>query len=479
MNHLDFSPSEFQAFVQSALELVQRRYDHLDQNVYSNLKQSQVREWFDEALPNEGMAWTDLLEQVEQKVFDRATLNIGPNMYAYVVSGGNQVSMVGDFLASAIDQNVAKWHLAPTITELEQRVIAWAGEYIGYSSRAGGMLVSGGSAANLSGLTVARNLFLEKQQVRRRGLFQLKPIIVYGSDQTHNSVDKSIQMLGIGQDNYRKIASDGKGAIDCDKLVRAIEDDLESGLMPFCIVGNAGTVNAGHLDPLDTQADIAERYGLWFHVDGAYGGLAAALPELRPLFKGLERADSVACDFHKWLYQPFEVGCTLVRDWKDLNRTYHVTADYLSRVPGAENRLDITEHHFQLSRNAKALKVWMTFKAFGAERLRDMIRKDIALRIYLETLINDASDFEYVASGPLGIVCFRYLGNGTGDSLQVDDLNRKLLAALEADGRVFITGTQWAGRQVIRACIINHRTQKQDIEHLVGVIREVGRSLLA
>jgi aromatic-L-amino-acid/L-tryptophan decarboxylase len=402
-------------------------------------------------------------------------MNLGAKMFAYVMSGGNQVSVAADLLTSALNQNPAKWHLAPSMTEIERRVIEWTAEFIGLGHTVGGAIVGGGSAANLTGLTVARNLFAEKEQVRSKGLFGCAPLIVYGSTQTHSSVDKSVELLGLGSDNFRKIPVNDDFSIDPVALTEQIEADRRDGYTPFCLVGTAGTVNTGAIDPLDELGDIARKQDLWFHIDGAYGGLAASLIGKRDLYKGLEMADSIALDFHKWLYQPFEIGCALVRDWESLKRTFHKSAEYLDFGPH-DGRFDIAEHHFALSRNAKALKVWMSFKAYGAEKLREMIEKDIATADYLVSLIRDADDFELMSSGPLAIVCFRYLGDAAVADASLDEINTRLLAALEDDGRVFITGTRLEGGQVIRACIINHRIVRQDIDHLLQVIRELGNS---
>jgi aromatic-L-amino-acid decarboxylase len=343
-----------------------------------------------------------------------ATLNIGTNMYAYVMAGRNHVSMVADLLTSAINQNVTKWHLAPALTEVERRVIQWAAELVGYPVPAGGAIVSSGSAANLTGLNVGRNVFLERYGVRSKGLFGMAPCIVYASTETHNGIDKSVDVLGIGSDNLRKIPVGADQRIDTAALREAISRDREAGLTPFCVVGNAGTVNTGAVDPLSELADICRDNALWFHIDGAYGGLASALGELKSTYAGLDRADSLALDFHKWLYQPFEIGCTLVKNWEQLRQTFQRKAAYLDTDGGNVGRFDINDHHFQLSRSGKALKVWVSLKAYGAERFREMIRKDIALREYLCAQMEASTDFQVVSHGNLGIATFRYLGTGGG-----------------------------------------------------------------
>ncbi|MFT4561188.1 MAG: aromatic-L-amino-acid decarboxylase [Gammaproteobacteria bacterium] len=473
-SNLDRPLKEFQRDLTHSVDLIVERYRTMyDANAHPGIAAATVREWFDEALPETGIDMDDVLREVDDKVLAHPTMNIGTKMFAYVMSGGNQVSVIADLIASALNQNAAKWHLAPSMTEIERRVIAWTADFMGLENHTGGAIVSSGSAANLTGLTVGRNLFGEKYSVREKGLFGLPPLIVYGSTQTHNSLDKSVQLLGIGSDNFRKIPVLDDYTIDLDALSVQITKDKRAGLLPFCVIGSAGTVNTGAIDPLESIGEIARHHDMWFHVDGAYGGLAAALPAKRDYYRGIASADSIALDYHKWLYQPYEVGCTLVRNWDALKRTYHESAAYLDYGTGAE-RFDVSRHHFDLSRNTKAFKVWMSFKAYGAENFRAMISKDIAMAQYLAEIASAASDFELVASAELAIVCFRFIGNHASTEIEINALNSRLLDALERDGRVFITGTVLQGKQVIRACIINHRFRRADIDYLIEVVREVG-----
>jgi glutamate/tyrosine decarboxylase-like PLP-dependent enzyme len=396
-------------------------------------------------------------------------------MYAYVMAGGTQISIIAELLAATINQNVGKWHLAPSITELEKRVVKWGAEFVDYPSTAGGVLVSGGSAANLTSLTVARNLFLEQADVRRKGLAGLPPLRVYASTEVHGCIDKSVELLGIGSDNLQKVKTNPDFTINLEALVANIEADLSEGHCPFCIVGNAGTVNTGAIDDLEKLAEIAQKYKMWYHVDGAYGGLAAAVEDRKPLFKGMEKADSLALDFHKWLYQPFEAGCAMIKNWDSLHRSFQKEAAYLSSDQQNDGRLDFNDYGFQLSRNAKSLKIYMTFKAYGAEKLRNAIAEDIENTRYLASLVEEASDFRLCSDVVLGIVCFQFLGKGDGSNEHyVNQLNRKIIPALERDGRVFIAGTTLKDRSVIRACLINHRQQHKHLAHLLEVIREVG-----
>ncbi|MFT4582364.1 MAG: aromatic-L-amino-acid decarboxylase [Gammaproteobacteria bacterium] len=473
-SNLDRPLDDFQRDLAQCVDLIVERYRTLyDTNAHPGIEAETVREWFNEALPEAGLEMDEVLREVDDKVLAHPTMNIGTKMFAYVMSGGNQASVAADLIASALNKNAAKWHLAPSMTEIERRVIAWAAEFIGLEEHTGGAIVSSGSAANLTGLTVARNLFAEKFAVREKGLFGLAPLIVYGSNQTHNSVDKSVQLLGIGSDHYRKIPVLDDYTIDLDALHDEISKDKRDGLIPFCIVGNAGTVNTAAIDPLASLGEIARAHSLWFHVDGAYGGLAASLATKHDHYRGIALADSIALDYHKWLYQPYEVGCTLVRDWDTLKRTYHESAAYLDYGTG-EERFDVSRHHFDLSRNTKAFNVWMSFKAYGAANFRAMIAKDIAMAQYLAEITDTASDFELVASAALGIVCFRFLGDRPATDVEINALNARLLEALEQDGRIVFTSTILHGKQVIRACIINHRIRRTDIDILIKVIREVG-----
>ena len=477
-NTLDFSNDIFKSLLDKSTDLIIKKYSDLhNQTGYHDISQKEVESWFDEKVPIKGMTADDVLEIVKEKIYDTATGNLGPNMYAYVMSGGNQISVIADKLSSAINQNVTKWHLAPAITEIDKRVIQWAAEITGFGNKVGGFIGSSGSSANLDGLTVARNIFFEKQNVRKHGLFGYKPFRVYCSEETHSSIDKSVQLLGIGTNNLKKIKINEDFTININALKKQIANDVSNGYLPFCIIGNAGTVNTGAIDNLEKLSRVANENKMWFHVDGCYGGLASSLDSKRNLYKGINLADSLALDFHKWLYQPFEVGCLLVKNWGVMERSYYQKASYLDKSLSNENgRLELNEHHFLLSRNAKSLKVWMTLKVYGLKRLKDMIQKDIDLTEYLKNEIKKSSDFELIADSPLAICCFRYIG-GFDDESKIIKLNEKLISALESDGRIFITGTKLRGKLVLRACLNNHRKNITSTKYLISTIREVGKKL--
>ncbi len=477
-NTLDVNNDEFKALLDKSAELVLEQFAKIDQQKgYHFYPQKDVEQWFDEPAPEEGMDHYDLLEETREKVLNTATGNLGPHMYAYVMTSGTQMSIIAEQLASTINQNVGKWHLAPAINEIEKRVIKWGADMMGFDSDAAGVLVSGGSAANQAGLTVARNIFFEKFDIRKKGLFGLQPFTVYASQEVHGCVDKSLEVLGIGTDNLRKIKTNPDFSINLEALELQIAQDQKDGLRPFCLIGTAGTVNTGAIDDLTALAEVAKRYEMWYHIDGAYGGLAASLNSLKDKYKGIELADSIAVDFHKWLYQPFEAGCLMVKDWSVLKKAYFKKADYLdTSLEKDEGRVDFNEHYFQLSRNAKALKIWMSIKAYGLRKIKEMIQKDIDLAVYLADQVEASSDFELKARSDLAIACFRYKGN-LSDEVDVVEMNQKLIPALEEDGRVFITGTKLNGEFVLRACLINHRKNKATTDYLLDVIRDVAQKI--
>lgn len=480
MHHtLDYSNEEFSKILQETSQLILDQYSKLDQQAgFHSFAQPEVEAWFDEDLPQDGMEPSELLKIVKSRVLDTATGNLGPNMYAYVMAGGNQISTLADFIASTINQNNTKWHLAPAMAEIEKRVVRWAADMVGFTPEAGGVMVSGGSAATLTGLTVARNIYFRDLDINKNGLFGCKPFTVYCSTETHNCTDKSVAQLGIGTNNLRRIATKADFTIDLIALEQQIQIDIEAGFTPFCVVGNAGTVNTGAIDDLAGIAGIAKKFKMWFHVDGAYGGLIASLPSMKKKYSGIELADSIALDFHKWLYQPFEVGCTLVRDWSQLRESYFKRADYLdTALEDKTARLEFNEHYFQLSRNAKAFKVWMSLKAYGFKRIQNAMQNDLDLTRYLEKQIQKSTDFELKTQSDLAIACFRYIDHHLTPE-QIIEVNQSLIPALEEDGRIFITGTRLNGEFVIRACIINHRKTQDSIDYLLSVIRELGERIV-
>lgn len=424
---------------------------------------------------------TAILHEVEENIFANSTLYSSPRFFGYINGSGNQAAVLGELLASAINQICAKWHFSPAASEVERQVIQWIAQFIGYPPLAGGCLLSGGSAGNLAGLAVARR---QKApfDADGSGLSAGPPLTVYVSREGHASLDKAMALLGMGREHLRRIPVLDDFTIDLKALEQQVTRDRADGYHPICVVGNAGTISTGAVDPLDRIAEFCGNHGLWFHVDAAYGGPAAGTAIAAALFRGLHQADSIVVNAHKWLYVPVEASCILVRQPSALRDTFRLVADYLQT---GEERLgdgpvDFKDYGPQLSRSFRALKVRMTFKAYGARRLRAAIESNIAIMRYLADRIDQSADFIRLAPVPLSVVCFQYRTSDVSrheDHTYLDSLNTQLLQALERDGRVFLSGTKIRGQTALRACSVNHRLRRSDVDFLLDVIREVAETL--
>ena len=479
---LDSDLETFKDDLRKASELVVRLYGGLDRARVTPAKgRTEIASLFDEPLPEDPQPMEGILGEVEKNIFSNSTLYLTPRFLGYINTGGNQATVLGELLAAAVNQVPAKWHFSPAASEVERRVIRWIAQFIGYAPEAGGCLLSGGSAGNLVGLAVAR-----RQKARfdaaalgmRGGL----PVTVYSSQEGHASLEKGMALLGMGRNQLRKIAVRDDFTIDLEALDKQVTEDRKDGYQPICVVGNGGTTNTGTVDPLDALAEFCRKQDLWFHVDAAYGGPAAGTQAARRLFRGLDRADSVLVNPHKWLYVQAEAACILVRDSRALRDTFQVVADYLREESDADDGpLDFKDYGPQLHRSFRALKVWMTFKAYGARKLRAAIESNIEIMRYLAERIEASRDFIRLAPVPLSVVCFQYRTPDVAihrDQKYLNGLNHQLLEALEKDGRVFLSGTKIHGKTVLRACSVNHRLRSEDVDLLLDVIREVGGSLI-
>jgi glutamate/tyrosine decarboxylase-like PLP-dependent enzyme len=480
---LDTDSATFREQLRLASELVVRLHEEWYRTrVTPAKKRTEIASLFDEPLPDDPQPIAAILREVEDNIFANSTLYSSPRFFGYINGSGNQASVLAELLAAAVNQICARWHFSPAATEVERRVIQWLAQFIGYASDAGGCLLTGGSAGNLAALAVARR---QKApfDADRLGMRGGSPLTVYVSREGHASIEKSMALLGMGRDHLRKIAVRDDFTIDLEAVERQIVADRVAGYHPICVIGNAGTTNTGAVDPLEALAELCRRYDLWFHVDAAYGGPAARTDAAGALFRGLDRADSVVINPHKWLYVPVEAACILVRHPRALRDTFRVVADYLREEADTDGdgALDFKDYSPQLSRSFRALKVWMTLKAYGARRLRASIESNIGIMRYLADRIDDSPDFVRLAPVSLSVVCFHYRTSDVsrhGDHLYLDELNTQLLGALERDGRVFLSGTTLHGRVALRACSVNHRLRPADVDFLLDVIREVATTLL-
>jgi glutamate/tyrosine decarboxylase-like PLP-dependent enzyme len=473
---LDVSPKQFKRWIDEAGKLVASHYrEHSESKVFAGKSPAEVQQLLDEPLPHDPQDMDSLLDEVGEKILTTITNSAGPRYFGYITGGGNQVAVLAEMIKASLNQNNLKWHSSPASTELERLVMRWVATFMGYPTSSAGVLLSGGSVANLNCLAVARKI-KAPSDISEEGIYGSPPMTVYVSEEGHSSFDKAMDMLGLGKKYLRKIAVDDEFRIDVDQLEAQIRADKNAGFQPICAIAVAGTTNTGAVDDLDAVADICQRYNLWYHVDAAYGGPAAKVEGTSDLFSGIEKADSVVVNPHKWLYVPFEAGGALVKNPDHLRKTFSTVPDYLKSDEQNGGRTDLMEYNLPLTKEFKALKVWMTLKAYGATRLREEITSDMKKAKYLSQLVEADESLELMAPVPLSIVCFRYNPGGMEDAT-LDSLNDEIIQEIESEGRVFLTGTQIKGKTVLRVCFINPRTEKEDIQLLKRVVLEKGIKL--
>jgi len=399
--------------------------------------------------------------------------NRHPSFWGWVIGSGTATGVLGDMLASAMNTNAGGFEQSASYVEAQ--VVNWFKSLFGFPDDATGLLVSGGSAANLTGLAVARDAMLP--DATGAGLFANGVrAYVYASEEVHNSVDKAVGLLGLGRSSLRRIRAKNDFTIDLNALRAAIEKDKSEGGKPICVVGTAGTVATGATDDLSAIADICREHGMWFHVDGAFGAMAALSHELKSRVNGMERADSIAFDLHKWLYVNFDAGCVLVRNSEAQLNSFSIPASYLSTLTGgvATGPYHYGEMGIDLSRGFRALKAWMSFKTYGFDKYSRMIDQNVAQAAYLAKLVEESPDLELVAPVPLNVVCFRFVKSGvSGDDL--DALNERILIALQEEGLAVPSGVRIRGKFALRVANVNHRSRREDFDALVRNVVSIGK----
>lgn len=395
-----------------------------------------------------------------------------PRYWGWVEGNGTPFGMLADLLASGLNANVSFGEQSPVYVELQ--VIDWCKEMLGFPEEASGILVSGGSMANLTGLAVARNV-KAGFDIQEKGLHSgSEQMVLYGSIETHSSVQKAIELFGLGNESFRRIAVDENFEIKVEELTKAIAKDKADGLKPFCVIGNAGTVNTGATDDLEKLADVCEAENLWFHVDGAFGALAYLSEKFRPKLKGMERADSLAFDLHKWMYVNYGIGCVLIRDKEKHHRTFSPSARYLAHFPkGLAAGTWLNEYGLELSRSFRALKTWMSFREHGLDKYRRLIEQNIEQAKYLADLVEKSPELELLAPVPMNIVCFRFIKeNWNGE--QLNELNREILMQIHESGVAVPSYTTLDGKFGLRCAITNHRSRLEDFDLLIETVVEIG-----
>jgi aromatic-L-amino-acid/L-tryptophan decarboxylase len=419
--------------------------------------------------PRRGTSFDAIVETLRTRVFPYHAREPHPAFMGYVPSVPTFPAVMGDWIAAGYNFFAGVWSVAAGPNEVELTVLEWFRRWLGMPEGTRGLLTTGGSNATLTAVVAARHAALGARAE------DLPRLVMYCSDQAHSSVARAGWIAGIPRANVRSVATDDRFRLRPDALAAAVARDRAVGLRPFLIVGSAGATNTGAVDPLSELADIAARERLWYHVDAAYAGFAVLTDRGRALLTGIERADSVTLDPHKWLYVPFECGCLLVREPKALEAAFHVLPEYLRDVEAREQEVNFADSGEQLTRYARALKVWISVTYFGLDAIRGAIDECLRLADHAERLVRDAPDLEMLSPAQFGVVCFRVHPPGLNDPAALDALNERVNAAVNATRRVLMSSTRLRGTYSLRLCILNYRTTEADVAMVMDLVRDAAR----
>ena len=409
--------------------------------------------------PQEGQDFEAIVERLERDVLPFMSRGDHPGFLAFIPFCGTWPGALGDFVASACNVYAGSWMESAGPTQLELEVLSWFKAWIGYPAQAGGILVGGGSAANLTALACARESLVGSMT---------DDVVGYVCDQAHSSLGRAARVLGFRPDQVRVLPHDAAFRLDPRTVAAAMDADVRAGRRPLFVAATAGTTNTGAIDPLDELAELCARRGVWLHVDAAYGGFAALTQRGRALLRGIDRADSVTLDPHKWLYQPYECGALLVRDDHTLRAAFAMTPDYLQDSEEAAEEVNLCDRGVQLTRSSRAFKVWLSLQYFGERAFCEAIDHSLDLAQLVCERVKAGADLELMAAPSLGIVCFRRRFAGVAsDDDDADRRNAALVAGLERSGLGLVSSTVLRGRYALRVCVMNHTTRREDIERVM------------
>jgi len=418
----------------------------------------------------------DIYSEFKQNILPYHGGNIHPSYYAWVQGTGTPMGAFADLLAGMMNANVTIGDQSAMY--VDKQVINWCKQLMNYPAKGSGMLVSGGSIANITALIVARNTVIANSKTKGVYVAEGK-LTAYCSSETHNCINKAAEVIGIGNEQLRKIPVNEDFEIDVDALIAKLDEDKANGFVPFCIIGNAGTVNTGAIDPLDKLLKIARNENIWLHIDGAFGALAKLVPAYSEKLKAIEQADSVAFDLHKWMYMQYEVGCVLFKDAASHRAAFANAVNYLTAhdrgiAAGPET---LSNYGMELSRGFKALKVWMSLKEHGVDKYAAMIAQNIDQAFYLGEQVKRHPELELLTAVTMNLACYRYNPGNLGND-QLNILNRELLMRMQERGIAVPSNTLLHGKYAIRAAITNHRTRRVHLDQMVAATIEIGRELI-
>lgn len=428
------------------------------------------------SLPEKGSSTSELMAKTTELLCNNSLFNGHPKFLGYITSSAAPIGALADLLAASINPNVGAHILSPVATEIEKQTIQWLAEFIGVSPTYGGILVSGGNMANFTAFLAARTAKTPKSLMEDGFLHASEKMTVYCAKTTHTWIEKAVTLFGLGSNSIRWIPVDAFNRMDNDLLRETIETDIKEGCKPLMVIGTAGDVSTGAVDNLEEIGNVCKKYDLWFHIDGAYGVPAAVVPKFHELFKGIDQADSIALDPHKWLYCPLEAGCTLVKNPKHLTDTFSSHPEYYNfSSEEGEIAQNYYEYGLQNSRGFRALKVWLALQQMGRKGYEKLILEDVQLAELLYELAENHKELEAISQN-LSITTLRYVPKeAKNDETYLNVLNETLLNNLQQGGEVFLSNAIVKGKYCLRGCIVNFRTSEKDIQEIIEIIIKEGR----
>jgi aromatic-L-amino-acid decarboxylase len=477
----NLDPGDWSAMRELGHKMLDDMFDYMqsirDRPVWKHAPEK-LKIHFNQNLPLDPQPPEEIYQEFLDYVLPYPVGNIHPRFWGWVLGPGTAAGLLAEMLATTMNIGASGGLAYHSANYVEFQVIDWFKEMLGFPDSASGILTSGCSAANLIGLAVARNAKVGFD-LRLDGLYAGKSkLILYASRQIHSSIQKAVELLGLGSSSLRTIDTNDNFQIDLQALERSIAQDRKDGFLPFCVVGAAGTTDTGAVDDLHALADLCEREDLWLHVDGAFGAWAAIAPEARHIISGMERADSLAFDLHKWMYMPYEIGCILVREEEQHRKTFSLTPIYLTHGEGnrgmtGEDLPWLSDYGFQLSRGFRALKAWMSLKEHGTLKYGRLIQQNIDQARYLADLVVANPKLELVGPVTLNVVCFRYTGTVVDEGV-LDEINENIVINLQEGGLVVVSGSRVNDKYILHVANVNHRTLREDFDLLVHEVVRVG-----
>lgn len=464
-SELELSPEQMTELSRRATQLVVERIARLrEEPPWRGGTRAELEPIMREPAPEEGRPPEEVIDRAARDILPVAGRVDHPRFFAFVPSSPTWPGILADFMSAGHNIFQGTWLGAGGPSQLELVVIDWFRDWIGYPEGSGGLFTSGGSAASLDAFVAAREAAGAPERAT-----------VYMSDQSHTALSRAATIVGVRPERIRMVASDDHFRLDMEALARAVQEDRESGFVPIAVCGNAGATNTGAVDPLTELADFCEREEIWFHVDAAYGGFAVLTEDGRKLLRGMERADSIAMDAHKWLFQPFETGCLMVKDVSALEEAFSVQPEYLQDTQFGREQPNFGDRGLQLSRSFRALKVWMSIQTFGLAAFRRSIGRGMELANRAEEYVRSSDVLRIANPASLGVVCFRFEPPRLGlDERQVEELNEAIQARVIRTGTAMMSSTRLRGKYSLRFCILNHTTTWRDVRETLGAIERFG-----